>query len=115
MEPVLSASHGDGRSSRPGAEVQEPGIPRGLRETSQVALDVRREVNSHPLVSRYFRVLGADEMIPAEFRSSGFADYLSPDVDWAKAVKALNEDEFALDATRLTLVCGAAGFDGTQF
>jgi arginine decarboxylase len=27
----------------------------------------------------------------------------------------LREDEFALDVTRLTLVCGSAGFDGTQF
>ena len=30
-------------------------------------------------------------------------------------MKALKEDEFALDVTRLTLVCGSAGFDGTQF
>lgn len=81
----------------------------------QLALDVRREVNSHPLVSRYFRVLGADEMIPAEFRNSGFVDYLTPGMDWGKTVKALREDEFALDVTRLTLVCGSAGFDGTQF
>lgn len=81
----------------------------------QLALDVRREVNSHPLISKYFRVLGADEMIPAEFRNSGFVDYLTPGMNWAKAVKALNEDEFALDVTRLTLVCGSAGFDGTQF
>jgi arginine decarboxylase len=81
----------------------------------QLALDIRREVNSHPLVSKYFRVLGADEMIPAEFRNSGFVDYLTPGADWAKAVKALREDEFSLDVTRLTLVCGSAGFDGTQF
>ncbi len=81
----------------------------------QLALDVRREVNSHPLVSKYFRVLGADEMIPAEFRSSGFVDYMVPGMNWAMAVKALREDEFALDVTRLTLVCGSAGFDGTQF
>jgi arginine decarboxylase len=81
----------------------------------QLALDVRREVNSHPLVSKYFRVLGADEMIPAEFRNSGFVDYLTPGMNWAQAVKALREDEFALDVTRLTLVCGSAGFDGTQF
>jgi arginine decarboxylase len=81
----------------------------------QLALDVRREVNSHPLISKYFRVLGADEMIPAEFRNSGFVDYLTPGVNWAIAVKALKEDEFALDVTRLTLVCGSAGFDGTQF
>ncbi|HET7106991.1 MAG TPA: hypothetical protein VFI38_09285 [Candidatus Acidoferrum sp.] len=81
----------------------------------QLALDLRREVNSHPLVSKYFRILGADEMIPAEFRNSGFVDYLTQGANWATAVKAFNEDEFALDVTRLTLVCGAAGFDGTQF
>jgi arginine decarboxylase len=81
----------------------------------QLALDVRRAVNSHPLVSKYFRVLGADELIPAEFRSSGFVDILTPGTNWASTVKALREDEFALDVTRLTLVCGSAGFDGTQF
>jgi arginine decarboxylase len=81
----------------------------------QLALDVRREVNSHPVISKYFRILGADEMIPAEFRNSGFVDYLTPGVNWAKAVDAFREDEFALDVTRLTLVCGSAGFDGTQF
>lgn len=81
----------------------------------QLALDLRREVNSHPLISKYFRILGAYEMVPAEFRNSGFVDYLSPGTNWAKAVKALREDEFALDVTRLTLVCGTAGYDGTQF
>ena len=81
----------------------------------QLALDLRREVNSHPLISKYFRILGAYEMIPAEFRNSGFVDYLSPGANWAKAVKSLREDEFALDVTRLTLVCGTAGYDGTAF
>jgi arginine decarboxylase len=81
----------------------------------QLALDVRREVKTHPLVSKYFRVLGADDMIPSEFQNSGFVDFLTPGTNWVTAVKALLEDEFALDATRLTLVCGSAGFDGTQF
>jgi arginine decarboxylase len=81
----------------------------------QLALDIRREVNSHPLISKYFRVLGADEMIPAPFRNSGFVDYFTPGNNWAKSLRALREDEFALDVTRLTLVCGSAGFDGTQF
>ncbi len=79
----------------------------------QLALDFRQEANSHPLISKYFRVLGADEMIPAEFRNSGFVDYLTPGANWATVVKALRDDEFALDVTRLTLVCGSAGFDGT--
>ena len=81
----------------------------------QLALDLRREVNSHPLISKYFHILGADEMIPGEFRNSGFVDYLTPGSNFATAVKALREDEFALDVTRLTLVCGTAGYDGTQF
>ena len=29
-----------------------------------IALKIRTAVNSHPLISKYFRVLGADEMIP---------------------------------------------------
>jgi arginine decarboxylase len=81
----------------------------------QLALDLRREVNSHPLISKYFRILGADELVPTEFRNTGFIDYLTPGSNWATAVKALRDDEFALDVTRLTLVCGSAGFDGTQF
>jgi arginine decarboxylase len=81
----------------------------------QLALDIRREVNSHPLISKYFRVLGADDMIPGQYRQSGFIDYLTPGNNWASSVRALREDEFALDVTRLTLVCGSAGFDGTQF
>ena len=81
----------------------------------QLALDLRREVVSSIDFEKYFRVLGADEMIPAEFRNSGFVDYLTPGANWATAVKALREDEIALDVTRLTLVCGSAGFDGTQF
>jgi arginine decarboxylase len=81
----------------------------------QLALDLRHEVNTHPVVSKYFRILGADELIPAEFRNSGFIDYLSPGANWTTAVKAMHEDEFALDVTRLTLLCGWAGFDGTQF
>ncbi|CAB3629948.1 aminotransferase class I/II-fold pyridoxal phosphate-dependent enzyme [Achromobacter marplatensis] len=81
----------------------------------EVALAIRREVARHPLISRYFSVLGADKMIPQEFRQSGFTDYLASGMNWLTAVKALKDDEFCLDPTRLTLVCGTAGFDGTAF
>jgi arginine decarboxylase len=80
-----------------------------------VALTIRQAVAKHPLVSKYFRVLGADQMVPAEYRESGFTDFLAPGANWATALKSLREDEFCLDPTRLTLVCGTAGFDGTQF
>lgn len=81
----------------------------------QVALDIRCQINHHPLISKYFHVLGADEMIPQEFRASGFTDFLRPGAEWSEAVVAIRDDEFFLDPTRITLVCGKAGFDGTQF
>jgi arginine decarboxylase len=80
-----------------------------------LAIEIRRGVNSHPLVSKYFRILTPEEMIPAEFRQSGFKDFLEQGVTWADALQAFRDDEFVLDPTRLTLVCGTAGFDGTQF
>jgi len=79
------------------------------------AIRLRREVNSHPLISKYFRILTPAEMIPAELRGSGLADYGPPHSTWKEAIEALDNDEFALDPTRLTLMCGTAGFDGTQF
>ena len=79
------------------------------------ALKIRATVNGHPLISKYFRVLGADDMIPAEFRQSGFVDFLKPGTNWGDIIKAMREDEFYLDPTRMTMVCGTAGFDGTQF
>ncbi len=81
----------------------------------EIALDIRKEVNAHPVISKYFRVLGADEMIPAEYRQTGFTDFLTPGTDWEDQVRSMHEDEFCLDPTRMTLVCGTAGFDGTQF
>lgn len=79
------------------------------------ALSARRAINGHPLISKYFRILGASELIPGEFRESGFTDYLAEGTTWLDAVKSLKDDEFALDPTRLTLVCGTAGYDGTSF
>lgn len=85
-----------------------------LRMTD-IAFRIRRAVNTHPLVSKYFRVATPEDMIPAEFRPSGLKDYGPPHSTWTDVVKAWDEDEFALDPTRLTLICGAAAFDGTQF
>jgi arginine decarboxylase len=67
------------------------------------------------LISKYFHILGADKMVPAAYRESGFTDYLDPKSNWATAHRSLQDDEFCLDPTRMTLVCGSAGFDGTQF
>jgi arginine decarboxylase len=80
-----------------------------------IALAIRQAVAQHPLISKYFHILGADKMVPAAYRESGFTDYLDPKSNWAIAHRSLQDDEFCLDPTRMTLVCGSAGFDGTQF
>jgi arginine decarboxylase len=82
---------------------------------TELALKIRREVNTHPLISTYFRVATPEDMIPAEFRPSKVAEYGRPHSTWKDVVDAWDHDEFALDPTRLTIVCGTAGFDGTQF
>jgi arginine decarboxylase len=81
----------------------------------EVALAIRQSVVENPLISKYFHILGADKMVPAQYRESGFTDYLDPKSNWAAARRSIREDEFCLDPTRMTLVCGTAGFDGTQF
>ncbi len=81
----------------------------------EVALAIRQAVGAHLLISKYFHILGADEMVPASYRESGFIDYLDPQSNWAAALRSIKEDEFCLDPTRMTLICGTAGFDGTQF
>jgi arginine decarboxylase len=81
----------------------------------EVALAIRKAVADHPIISKYFRVLGADAMVPEEFRRSGFKDFLAPDSNWRTALKSVQDDEFFLDPTRITLVCGTAGLDGTSF
>ena len=82
---------------------------------TELALQIRREVNS---ASADLEVLqGADagrddpggvprvrrRRLPAG-RAAG-----------QTLLDSWDNDEFALDPTRLTITCGAAGFDGTQF
>ena len=81
----------------------------------EIAFAIRQAVAANPLISKYFSMLGADKMVPAEYRASGFTDFLAPGVNWGQVLRSLQEDEFCLDPTRMTLVCGTAGFDGTQF
>lgn len=80
-----------------------------------LAIDLRNRINTHPVISKYFRVATPEQMIPVEFRHSKIKDYGPPHSTWRDVVKAWDEDEFSLDPTRLTLLCGDAGFDGTQF
>ena len=51
----------------------------------EIAFAIRQAVNNNPLISKYFRILGADAMVPAQYRQSGFTDYLAAGMNWANA------------------------------
>jgi arginine decarboxylase len=82
---------------------------------TQLAVQLRGAVNSHPLISKYFKVLSPADLIPAKYRETGFDNYSGTDSSWRDTINALNEDEFYLDPSRVTLLCGRAGFDGAEF
>ncbi|MCC7040268.1 MAG: decarboxylase [Burkholderiales bacterium] len=86
-----------------------------VQRAIQLAVEIRREINGHRLISKYFRAATPAEMIPSEYRLSGFADYGEAGRTLGDTVAALREDEFFLDPTRITLLCGHAGYDGSQF
>jgi len=86
-----------------------------VMQAIQLAIEIRIAVNTHPLVSKYFKVLDVEHMVPAEYRQSGLKSYTEGGATWADAARAFRDDEFILDPTRLTLMCGTAGYDGTQF
>ena len=48
-----------------------------VMQAIQLAIEIRRAVNKHPLVSKYFRVLDVEDMVPAEFRQSGLKSYIA--------------------------------------
>jgi arginine decarboxylase len=81
----------------------------------EAAMSMRRAIATHPLLSKYFKVLTAGDMIPEKYRESGIASYYDPDQGWADIWECWASDEFVLDATRVTLAVGGTGWDGDTF
>jgi arginine decarboxylase len=53
-------------------------------------------------------------MVPEEYRQSGLEDYPGAGLELGRCSSDAGR-RVRLDPTRMTLVCGTAGFDGTQF
>ncbi|MCB1940012.1 MAG: hypothetical protein KDE64_12550, partial [Rhodocyclaceae bacterium] len=86
-----------------------------IQRQVEQAMSLRKAINHHPLISKYFRVLTVAEMIPAEYRKSGIKSYWDPEHGWSDIAEAWSEDEFVLDATRITLSVAGSGWDGDTF
>jgi arginine decarboxylase len=79
------------------------------------AMAIRRAVADHPLLSKYFRVLAAGDMIPEQCRESGVTSYYDSQQGWTDIWECWASDEFVLDPTRVTLLVGNTGWDGDTF
>lgn len=86
-----------------------------VQKQVEAAMVMRRCISTHPLLAKYFKVLTVADMVPAEYRESGITSYFDPEHGWNDIWDAWSKDEFALDATRITLATGRAGFDGATF
>jgi arginine/lysine/ornithine decarboxylase len=86
-----------------------------VQHATELALTLRERINSHPLISRYFRLLSPEDLVPAEFRPSGFQTYRDIKTSWSRLDRAWEEDEFCLEPTRLTLFVANLGVTGDTF
>ncbi len=81
----------------------------------ELAMSLREQVVTHPLLKRYFRFLRVGDLVPPQFRESGVESYYNADTGWINFEAAWRTDEFALDPSRVTLSIGATGVDGDTF
>ncbi|MCP5087142.1 MAG: aminotransferase class I/II-fold pyridoxal phosphate-dependent enzyme [Rhodobacteraceae bacterium] len=81
----------------------------------EAAMTMRRTISTHPLLNKYFKLLTAGDMIPEEYRESGIKSYYDPEQGWNDIWESWALDEFALDATRVTIAVGGTGWDGDTF
>lgn len=81
----------------------------------EAAMSMRRSIATHPLLKKYFRVLTAGDMIPEGHRESGVTSYFDAEQGWTDMWDCWQQDEFALDPTRVTLAVGGTGWDGDTF
>jgi arginine decarboxylase len=81
----------------------------------EAAMSMRRAITDHPLLRKYFKVLTAGDMIPEAHRESGVTSYYDSEQGWTDVWDCWENDEFVLDATRVTLAVGGTGWDGDTF
>ncbi len=81
----------------------------------EAAMSMRRAITDHPLLTKYFKVLTAGDMIPDAYRQSGVTSYYDQQQGWTDMWDCWEQDDFVLDATRVTLSVGGTGWDGDTF
>jgi len=86
-----------------------------VEKSIELAMVLRAKINDNPSLNKYFDVLTVQDFIPNEYRQSGMAEYYDKAKGWSRMEEAWENDEFVLDATKITLHIGRTGVDGDTF
>ena len=84
-----------------------------VQKQADLAVSIAQAVARNPLLKRYFRILGARQLVPEQFRETGCSMPLSQGL--SDFDEAWRRDEFVVDPSRLTLDISLTGIDGDTF
>ncbi|WP_442863424.1 aminotransferase class I/II-fold pyridoxal phosphate-dependent enzyme [Arthrobacter sp. FW306-2-2C-D06B] len=84
-----------------------------VQRQADLAVSIAQAVARHPLLKKYFRILGTRDLIPAQYRETSRQMPLRDGL--AAMSEAWERDEFVVDPSRLTLHIGLTGVDGDTF
>ena len=83
-----------------------------VRHSVGISMMIRTRLQEDKLLTKYFRVLTPADMIPSRFRPSQIETFYSDAYGFERLEEHWSNDEFALDATRITLDVSRAGMSG---
>ena len=88
-----------------------------VQKQLDLAMSLRERIHTHPLLSRYFEVLTAGDLVPEQYRPSGIKSYFDLETGWKNMnmEEAWSMDDFVVDPSRITLYVGKTGIDGDTF
>ncbi len=84
-----------------------------VQRQADLAVSIAQAVARHPLLKKYFRILGTRDLVPAKYRETQRQMPLRDGL--AAMAESWRRDEFVVDPSRLTLHIGLSGVDGDTF
>jgi len=86
-----------------------------VEKAIELGMLLRRKINDHEKLRRYFDIVTVEDLIPAQYRASGLKEYYTKDKGWNRIEEAWAGDEFVVDPTKINLYVGKTGVDGDTF
>ncbi|MCW5899696.1 MAG: aminotransferase class I/II-fold pyridoxal phosphate-dependent enzyme [Flavobacteriales bacterium] len=86
-----------------------------VEKAAELGMLLRRKINDHPKLRKYFDIVTIEDLIPEQYRPSGLKEYYTAGKGWNRIEEAWAKDEFVVDPTKINLYVGKTGVDGDTF